>query len=398
MLNRSLLLPASVLLTSSAVLAAPQGFDARSKAMGGASVASSRHWSAPLNNPALLAVPRDKDDFGLVVPTFFLEGRNAQDLTDKLTDFTEAYDDIEQRFDDLDPPSNDELDNLANQLEALDGSTLRFDVQAGLAMTIPSENFGIGIMMRGDLSGVGLVTVDDDDLDLIRNAGSSADLDNLESLAQVSAGARREIGIALASQFDVGFPISIGITPKSQTIETFNYVTTPDDFEEDDSGNDDVDFTDDQYRSDQSAFNIDLGLAVQPTESWTIGLTVNDLISQEIDSVVTLGQQFQYEVAPVATIGTAWSTGTWTFAADVDLTERDPIAFSEPSQFVSVGAELAGSWAQLRAGFRHDLQGGTEDVVTAGLGVSPFGVLRVDLAGLVGEDTYGAALALSVTF
>jgi hypothetical protein len=37
-------------------------------------------------------------------------------------------------------------------------------------------------------------------------------------------------------------------------------------------------------------------------------------------------------------------------------------------------------------------------MATAGIGFSPFGVMHFDLAGAVGENSYGGSFALSFTF
>jgi hypothetical protein len=37
-------------------------------------------------------------------------------------------------------------------------------------------------------------------------------------------------------------------------------------------------------------------------------------------------------------------------------------------------------------------------MATAGIGFSPFGVMHLDLAGAVGDNSYGAAVSLSFSF
>jgi hypothetical protein len=45
-----------------------------------------------------------------------------------------------------------------------------------------------------------------------------------------------------------------------------------------------------------------------------------------------------------------------------------------------------------------DLENEREDLLTAGLGFSPWGVFTLDLAGSVGEETFGASLQLGWSF
>ncbi len=89
-----------------------------------------------------------------------------------------------------------------------------------------------------------------------------------------------------------------------------------------------------------------------------------------------------------------------TLALDADLTERQPFDEVDGSQYLRAGVEfdLAG-WLQLRAGARHDMEDTREDLLTAGIGLSPFETFRVDLTAAAGdEDTYGFAADLRLTF
>ncbi|MGX9309646.1 conjugal transfer protein TraF, partial [Pantoea ananatis] len=72
----------------------------------------------------------------------------------------------------------------------------------------------------------------------------------------------------------------------------------------------------------------------------------------------------------------------------------------EKAQYAGVGAELnAWNWAQLRAGYRADMRNSDRSMFTAGVGISPFNVVHLDLTGMAGTDrSYGAAAQLSFTF
>ncbi|EJN3584123.1 conjugal transfer protein TraF, partial [Escherichia coli] len=69
-------------------------------------------------------------------------------------------------------------------------------------------------------------------------------------------------------------------------------------------------------------------------------------------------------------------------------------------QFAAIGAEFnAWKWVQLRAGYRQNLASNDGSAFTAGVGVSPFDVVHLDLAGLAGTDNnYGAIAQLQFTF
>jgi len=82
------------------------------------------------------------------------------------------------------------------------------------------------------------------------------------------------------------------------------------------------------------------------------------------------------------------------------MTPASGFASDEKRQYAGVGAELnAWSWAQLRAGYRADMRNNDNNVVTAGISISPFDVVHLDLTGMAGTDrTYGAVAQLAVTF
>jgi hypothetical protein len=70
------------------------------------------------------------------------------------------------------------------------------------------------------------------------------------------------------------------------------------------------------------------------------------------------------------------------------------------TQFARLGAEFnAFDWAQMRVGFRTDLEDTRDDLYTLGLGLSPFDVFHLDLTGFIGEqDTYGGLVEIRLTF
>ncbi|EJN4387982.1 conjugal transfer protein TraF, partial [Escherichia coli] len=74
--------------------------------------------------------------------------------------------------------------------------------------------------------------------------------------------------------------------------------------------------------------------------------------------------------------------------------------YDSKRQFAAIGAEFnAWKWVQLRAGYRQNLASNDGSAFTAGVGVSPFDVVHLDLAGLAGTDNnYGAIAQLQFTF
>lgn len=84
----------------------------------------------------------------------------------------------------------------------------------------------------------------------------------------------------------------------------------------------------------------------------------------------------------------------------IDLTEASGFTDDKKRQFASIGGEInAWSWAQLRAGYRQNMASSDGSAFTAGIGISPFDVVHLDLTGIAGTDrTYGAVAQLSFTF
>lgn len=90
----------------------------------------------------------------------------------------------------------------------------------------------------------------------------------------------------------------------------------------------------------------------------------------------------------------------FTTALDVDLTPASGFISDSKRQFAAIGAEFnAWKWAQLRAGYRQNLVSNDGSAFTAGLGISPFDVVHIDVAGMAGTDNnYGAVAQLQFTF
>jgi len=380
---------------SATLPAAPQSGNAQSAGMGGTGVASAEYWNAAFNNPALLTHFDEGDDLAIVLPSFGMLASDPDSMVDTVEGFDELFADIDAEYEGGGAPTQENLDALAAALEDLDNRHLTLGVDSGLSVSIPSKSLGLSIFVRGYLDARGFVLIDQADVDAIENAIDDPELPELASDALLSGASVTEYGVALAREFELaGRKFSIGIVPKMQAINTINYVVSADEFDDRDSD----DYDDDQYQSDDSAFNLDLGLSTALTDSLMLGVKVNNVLSRELDSALVSTRQFTYSLDPVITAGAAWTSGPLTLAADLDLVEREPFDFVEGSQYAGVGAELAWRWAQLRAGLRTDLAGEATDVLTAGIGFSPFGVMRLDLAGMVGDDTYGAALQATFSF
>lgn len=234
--------------------------------------------------------------------------------------------------------------------------------------------------------------------------GSDVITSNLNSTASGRAAIVSDYGVALAKQFDLGgVPVSFGVTPKLQKTYLYNYTTSIYSYNSDD-------WKKSRYRNDDTGFNVDAGVAADFGESWTVGLSGQNLVSRDIDTkdiLITNGKTGEavsykdtYQIRPLVTAGVAWHNDLITLSADGDLTETKGFKSEENSQYVGVGAEMTPlSWLAVRAGYRADVKSNDSNVFTGGVGFAPFNRVHVDLMGLYGEDqTWGAGAQLSVTF
>lgn len=238
----------------------------------------------------------------------------------------------------------------------------------------------------------------------------------LDSRVEVVAVSVSEVALSFSREFTIaGEQIAIGITPKLQKISTFHYVSEVDNEDEIDS----EDIEDSQ--EDYSHFNLDIGASYRfgDANQWTAGIVAKNLNSAEFDyqdAVVAVGEDdllvpgFQEvtirggKVALDAQFraGLAYQNDWVALAFDLDLMENDPVAFENPTQYAAVGAEFD-LWdtIQFRTGYRTNMSASDADMVSVGLGFSPFGV-HLDLAAMANpndvEKEAGVAMELGFYF
>ena len=395
-MKHTLVMVAALLLATSAVAAPQQTDGARNSGMGGTGVASSDYLHAGFVNPAMMTEYSiiDDDDWALLLPTIGILASDPDSLIDDLEDFTDAVDAIDDAYE-AGTVTQNQLDNLADSLTTIGGKSLYAGFDAGLALAIPSKYFSSALVIDSYLDVQTFISVDAGDDSAIRNALSGTELPDLGSEAVAIGANVTEVGLAFAKKFDIGpNGMSFGITPKIQRMEVLNIAIAVDD-EADDIEDE---YSDDKYRNDDTGFNLDVGAAFHPTDNWTVGLAVRDVLGNDLASPITSSRQFTYNLEPVVTAGAAYNGETFTIAADLDLTTTERFNRGDESQFFRVGAEAGWEWAQLRVGYQMDMEDGTNDIATAGIGFSPFGVFHLDLSAAAGDETYGVVLSTSFTF
>ncbi|HBX06844.1 MAG TPA: conjugal transfer protein [Leclercia adecarboxylata] len=424
---------ATAFLLSNQAGAANTWTEARGDAMGGTGVASAYYSSGVLINPALLAKSQAEDDVAIIFPSVGAQISDQDNLQDKIDEISDEIRADQEMIDDLtvarimaDPQGTlSELQgaagSLADQLEFLEGKTAHGNAGAGIAVSIPGSGLSLAFVAKANAHARVSSEIDQQDIDFLRRLqgsmgmtnqmalgaarnGSDVITRNLNSIAKGRAAIVSDYGVAIARQFDFnGLPVSVGVTPKLQQTWLYNYTTSIYTY-------DSSDFNSSRYRNDDTSFNVDVGVAVDFGENWTVGLSGQNLLSRDIDTndIRVLngrtGQEVSYQdtwqIRPLVTAGVAWHTGLLTLSADGDLTQTRGFKSEENSQYVGAGAEVSLlGWLAVRGGFRSDVKGNDSNVFTGGLGFAPFNTVHIDLTGIVGEDeTWGAGAQFSVRF
>lgn len=361
---------------SGSALAANAVADARGNAMGNTGVTTSDYLLAPFYNPALTAVYRSRDDFGVLLPAVGINLRDSDDnlsTIDDLQDVIKAFEAGET--------SQATQDRLNRYLDDLNNNK-PFAVSGGLgvAVAIPMNRVSLNFFARGYVEILAKAQISDDADPVTRYQDSSVDL---------MAFGYSEYGLAVAKMVQYrGHQWAIGVAPKIQQLKTYQQSLSVKEFDLDDY---------DQSETSDSAFNLDLGV-VWLKDNYRAGVAVKDLFSQKI---TTFNGINQYKLDTQVTVSGGYVTDAFTAAVDLDLTKQSRFdGKGDDTQFLRFGIEgNAWRWAQLRAGYEIDLESNLDNAITAGIGFSPFDVVRFDLAGnYAGKHQMGVAANLSLTF
>ncbi|ELU5250674.1 conjugal transfer protein TraF [Escherichia coli] len=387
---------ASAVLFSFNSTAATSYFEARNDAMGGTGVASSHYGVAPLANPALLTKSGAKDDFSLLLPSVgaqLSDPGNIRDNADKISDDWKAFD----RAVDSQSGVTQAAARLKARLQDFRHTHADAQVGASAVAALPGDILAGALMLKS----YGTVSVDgkvsDADLNYLESIASSSqsvDKDRLTSQAFARAALITDVGIALATELETaGQKWSLGFTPKFQRVDLFNYNVLVKNY-------DSSDFKGDRYHNTRNGINADIGASMDLDDNWTLGLVAQNLIPRSIETKEVNGITETFRIRPQVTAGVSWHNDMFTTALDVDLTPASGFTSDSKRQFAAIGAEFnARKWVQLRAGYRQNLASNDGSAFTAGVGVSPFDVVHLDLAGLAGTDNnYGAIAQLQFTF
>lgn len=362
-------------------------------------------FTSSLSNPALLPkFDRDDDAFfslnlGImgsdkyeVIDNSENIAMNLQQLADDINslniDQAISLDDFAHHSDDL----NQQVDKIVTDLTAIDQKVVNTQNGINFQVIIPNKylSFGLFTNQYGRVGGA-VDYVETDEI-LLREAINKGylDLNDVKSSARgigysiVEAGIMAGGSVASNKHYDV----NAGMKVKYQRIDLFYNRVNISEFDEDE-----FDLDNEENLTKKSVTNFDLGLYISwgDERQWHGAIVTNNIMSQQ---VVHQENNLTFSLETSSTLGFSYQVDWLTVATEIDLTDREHFASLAASKYASVGAEFrAGEDFQLRLGYRADLNDVDANIITAGIGVSPWDVFSVDIAGFIGEkDTYGAAI------
>ncbi|MDY6942966.1 MAG: conjugal transfer protein TraF [Pseudomonadota bacterium] len=438
---RSCALLACLALGLPAASAAPFGiYDSRSQGMGGTGVVSADTAVAGFYNPALVASGESTTRYSILLPTAVARVSDQGEAIAEIDDIQDTFDRLERVSDAIDTDSVEQaveefadgvlasgwpidrgalvvgavevldtllntstaidtdaalaaLDDLQRQLVELNHDLVELDAFVGLALARSNPKLGLSLFAGAQALANAQAFYDERDQRILRAIRKSVSLglpppvppeELLRSTVNYRGAVIREIGLSVARRFDHWSGLTLGISPKAQQIQTFDYVQTV--------AEADIDF--DQGRKVYEDVNLDIGAIKELGEHWRVGLVAKNLIAHDYKTV--LGNRLH--IKPQVRLGLMYQTTEFEVALDLDMVKNDPLGTLDRStQFVSVGGELSmWDWLKLRAGYRHNMQNNASsgDVLTAGLGLRlwKFGL---DASVMGGSGEYGAGLQLS---
>ena len=355
-------------LFSQSVSAIPFTFEGRSLGMGGVSVATADLATAAWANPAMLTNQRPGDDFSLLIGVGAML-RDDDGLISDIEDFQDADDQRQAATNPMEEARA--LFEMQQIIRELEGKIIAPEVSGLVAMGIAFDSFAMAVSVRGDVIAGGTVTNLSCDLITDTNCDPDEIFSNQFNILNLEGVLATEIGISFAKDFQISNKkVSIGIKPKIIDLQVFT-LTEP----IIDAATGVGDLTEEDVQFHLGTFTtIDLGFAVDLSQSFRVGLNIRNLINDDFD---VLGQTLNFDTE--ARIGLAYHNRLLTVAIDYDLLENEPLLANSSfkglkTQFVAVGAEFnAFDFAQLRIGASKNLASGISNgakdaTLTAGVG------------------------------
>ncbi|MDW6093986.1 conjugal transfer protein TraF [Vibrio rhizosphaerae] len=357
--------------------------DARGNGMGNTGVTTADFLLAPFYNPALTAVYRDHDDFGLLLPSVNLNVRDEDDTISIVDDLQDDIRRFESSGGSIDAETIAKMNGYLDDLS--DNAPLKASGGVGVAVAIPHQTLAVNVYARGYVE---LFT----EPKIAANTGNSFAAVKARyetSSIDLLAFGYTEFGVAFAKKYEIlQQEFSLGITPKYQWMRTYKQSEAVKDFDWDDY---------DKSEVKDDAFNLDLG-AVWLKNAYRVGISVKDLFNH---SITTFDGQNHYKLDTQVTMSVGYVGEFLSAAVDVDMTKQERFTGKhDDTQFIRFGIEgNAWGWGQLRAGYEIDIENTVDNAMTVGLGISPGDAVSLDIAGsYAGEHQLGGSANLAFTF
>ena len=438
----------ALLGASTVALALPfTSFDPRTMAMGGAGVAVADAASAPFFNPALLSTARYSDDFSLALPSAGISVADTENLRDSVDLFQNGnyVSNLETSVSALDaaiaavnvavPATftavsstastvSTNLTTLSQQLATLSNKPITLDGGIATVVGIPNKKFGIAFFANRYGSAGGMFQYKDAALitglatqaSCLSAAAAISDpaaaaaaitacgtpsfvANNLLSSITIRGVMFTEIGFALSREFLINRQrVALGITPKLVRAKLYEVPVSVNSSSL--SG-----ITGSDYMAEYNIANFDLGVAQNFRNGWRAGLVVKNVIPYTPDfkiapapGLTPVATGNELTLLPQTRIGISHTNRWSTLAMDIDVYRNKPIGLENDTQYISLGGELNG-WdtAQIRAGYKINLVDSSRNIVSFGLGLSPFGI-HFDFAVAGNSNELGAALQFGFRF
>lgn len=369
---------------SSSAFASNLLMDARGAGMGNTGVSTADYLLAPYYNPALTAVYRKNDSFGILLPSI---GLRAEDKDESLKTIDDLQDSIEQ-FEraGVGAATQENVDQLNRYLDQLaDDKPLAVTAGIGIAVALPLDAVSLNFFTRGYAEVIAKANVaakSGNSANEVKTRYESSDVD-------LTAFGYTEVGLAVGKQVVLGGQtVALGVTPKVQQLRTYQDNASVKSFDLDDYDKNEV---------KDNAFNLDMG-AVWLIDQYRVGIVAKDLFAKDIQ---TQNRNNTYKLDTQIAVSGSYVSDFFIAAVDLDLTKQRRFnGDNDDTQFMRFGVEgNAWGWAQLRAGYEVDLQNSLDNSVSVGLGVSPWDVVSLDLAGsYAGDNQFGLSANLAFTF
>lgn len=390
-------------LAASQVYAAPLN-DARTAGRGGTGIALGDLRSVTIN-PATLATADDAYfSLGINVGAFVSD---PGDLIDDVDDIQDDLDSLKALIDHANPNSSaDETEqakalqkHIVNGMRKLNNQGLKAEIGGSpVVITIPTEQVKLAITAKVDARAASYFRYSEDDDNFLEdavnnmgNVGNKLELDELKTSVDTSAVGIADIGISYAHRFDTLIGrLDFGNTVKHQRLYLIDRTLNVHQFDDDDI------FDRDKHSKEKNGVNIDVGVVQHFNNSnWRVAAVAENLIERK----AKLGGN-SYRLAPQLTVGGAYDLGWFKFEANTELFKNNGFGAVKETQILRAGVEFgAKKIGQVRLGFVHDYKNNQADLLTVGLGLSPFDVFNIDIAGMIGkDDTLGAAVGLGLKF